>query len=123
MSIAMGLFMHAVFQDGTLAPVRSPEELLEVLNTHEKRVEGTNAFLVTASEELNELAPVEVLAGRFFKAHADEPGRVVCGEDGRAKVVPYTANDLLAHRRMLERSVEDRAASVIAVAKRWGLDS
>ena len=120
MTVAMGLFMHAVYQDGTLAAQQSPEELLETLNRHEKRVEGSNAFLVTACDELNELAPVEVLAGRYFKAREESPGHTVW-VDGQAKQEPYTEVDIAAQRRILEASVEVRAAKVIAAAKLWGV--
>jgi len=118
MSVAMGLFMHSVFEDGTLAAEQSPEVLLETLNRHDKRVEGSNAFLVTSCDALNELSPIEVLAGRWFKARQEAPGRTVWG-NGKATVVPYTEADIAAHRRILELPVEERAAKVIAAAKRW----
>lgn len=101
MGRAMGLFMHAIWQDGTLAPVRTPEELLDVLNKHEGRIEGTNAFLVTSEDPLNELAPVEVLAGRRFAVQED--------------VHP-------SQQRILDLPLEERAAKVISVAKRQGLE-
>lgn len=96
----MGLFMHAVFQDGTLAPVRTPEELLDVLNKHEGRVEGSNAFLVTSEDELNELSPVELLAGKRF---AVQPG----------------VHE--SQQRLLDLPLEERAAKVIVVAKEHGI--
>lgn len=120
MTMQLGLFMHAAFQDGTFAVLRSPEELLDVLNEHEKRVEGAHAFLVTSCDELNELAPAEVLTGRYFQARGEAPGRSAMTPDGMA-TVPYTETDLAAQRRILERSSEERAALVIAAAKHWGI--
>lgn len=122
MSRALGLFVHSIFEDGTLAALRTPEELLDVLNKHAGRVEGMHLFFVTAEDHLNELAPVEVLAGRRFQAQINNPGRVVWNsEKGGAEVIPFTEVDTTAHERMLNRSLEERLAKVLALAKCWGL--
>jgi hypothetical protein len=123
MSKELGLFMHAVWQDGTLSAVRTPEELLEVMNKHEKRVEGTNAFLVTSADALNELAPVEVLAGKRFQVQIDNPVDIVFeGDPPQSKLEPRSQAVIDAHNRFLDMPLEARAAHVIAVAKRWGLE-
>jgi hypothetical protein len=102
MSRALAVFVQSVFNDGTVAPLRTPEELLDVLNQHEKRVEGGHTFLVTLADELNELAPVEVLAGQRFKVQNE--------------------NELHpSQSRYLDLPLEQRVAKVLHAAKEWGI--
>ena len=100
MSREMASFVQAVFNDGTVAPIRTPEELLDVLNQHEKRVEGGHAFLVTLADELNELAPVELLAGARFKVQTEVHS---------------------SQKRLLDLSLEERVAKVLHAANDWGV--
>jgi hypothetical protein len=129
MNRAMGLFMHAVFQDGTLAQMRTPDELLDVLNKHKARIEGSHAFLVTGCDELNELAPVELLAGKPFAARAEMAKEIADGKhEGKPFVVLYSGPGFIrgvheSQQRLLNLSLEERAAKVIHVAKSWGVVS
>jgi hypothetical protein len=128
MSRSMGLFMHTVWQDGTLAPVRTPDELLEVLNKHEGRVEGSHAFLVGSEDSLNELAPVELLAGKALAARATMAKEIAEGKhEGKPFVVLYSGPGFIngvhaSQQRLLNLPLEERAAKVIAAAKHYGLD-
>lgn len=93
-------FVQAAFDDGTLAQIRTPEELLEELKTRENPPEGTLAFLVSQSPELNELSPVELLAGSRFKVQQE------LGVDS-------------CQTRYLELSVEERVAMTMHAVRDW----
>lgn len=114
-------FVRTLFEDGTIARIQTPEELQKVLPEHSAYVQGSNPFFVSACDQLNELSPVEVLAGRRFQAAIDNPLRVVWeGSPGKAGLTPLTAADFAAYSRMLDRTVEERAAKVMHAAKHWG---
>lgn len=127
MSKELTVFMWGVFRDGTLTPVRTAEELLEVLNKHESRVEGTNAFMVSQQDELNELSPVELLAGKPFAArvtmaqeiaegkHTDKPFTHLYSGPG------YTNGVHTSQQRILDLPVEERTAKVLQCARAWGV--
>lgn len=118
MNIQIAKFIQSVFDDGTLAVLRTPEALLDLLDHHGARPEMIHPFLVSTQDCLNELAPVEVLAGKRFQIQIDNPGRLVwSSEKGQGEVIPLTEGDRVAYRRMLDLSVEERTAKVIAAAK------
>jgi hypothetical protein len=61
------LFFQTIFADGTLDKDWTADMLLEALKARADFPEGALTFLVTQQDSLNELAPVEVLAGRRFR--------------------------------------------------------
>jgi hypothetical protein len=97
-TITLPKFIQAAFDDGTLAVQRTPESLLEVLNAREGGPSDRHFFLVTADDGLNELAPVEVLAGQRLAVQA------------QFGVHP-------SQQRYLDLSLEERVAKVIHSAK------
>ncbi|BDD79648.1 hypothetical protein [Burkholderia phage FLC9] len=125
----MSIFMHTVFQDGTLAPVRTPDQLLDVLTRHSAVVEGTHAFLVTGQDELNELAPVELLAGQPFASRATMAQEIADGKhEGKPFVVLYSGPGFIkgvhaSQQRLLNLPLEERAAKVIHAAEDWRVAS
>lgn len=122
MNHALAGFVQAVFDDGTVAKLQTPEELLRVLDKHEKYVDGAYPFFVSAADELNELSPVEVLAGKRFQAAIDNPVRLVFeGDPPKSKVVPLTKTDHAAHDRLLVLDVELRVAKVLHAARNWSV--
>ena len=117
------------FEDGTLAVLRTPEELEGLLSALPGAPKGTRTFLVTADDDLNELAPVEVLAGKRFEAVAEMARKIESGE--------VSSNHPLANRysgpgfkdgvhesqqRILDVPLEVRAAKVIALARRASIE-
>lgn len=111
------IFLQNIFADGTLSQHSTPETLLEALKLHKDFPTRATTFLVSGREMLNELAPVEVLAGKRFQAAIDHPVRVVGGKQGHAELVVLTATDNAAHRRVLERRLEERVIKVIYAAR------
>lgn len=105
-------FFQSTFADGTLSKDWIPEVLLETLKAREDFPKALAPFLVTQQESLNELSPVEVLAGRVFKAKDDNPVRVVFGPTGSYSV-PITDVDRLAYKRLFDREIHERVIRVI----------
>lgn len=93
-------FLQNIFADGTLSWGYSAQQLLEALQKHKDYPKRMLTFLVTSREMLNELAPVEVLAGTRFPGHEHAPHM-----------------DVAAHNRILERKLEERVIKVIYAAR------
>lgn len=106
------LFFQTVFADGTLDKPWVPELLLAELKAREDFPKDMAPFLVTQKDSLNELAPVEVLAGRRFQAQIDNPVRVVQGATG-SYTVNLTDADKAAHNRVFDHKLHERVIRVI----------
>jgi hypothetical protein len=111
------LFFQNIFADGTLSKKLTPDQLLpELKKRRDYPVIG--AFLVTESEILNELSPLEVLAGRRFAAQEACPVHVVW-MGRQATAIADSETDKAAHARMLEYPLQERVIRVIAAAREW----
>jgi len=111
------------FEDGTLAVLRTPEELKGLLAALPGAPSGMTAFLVTESDELNELAPAEALAGKVFEARVAAAAKIERGEfsdpnqNHRYTGPGYTNGVHESQQRILDLSVEERVARVLHAAE------
>jgi hypothetical protein len=119
--------IREAFEDGTLAVLRTPEELGELLVSTPGAPSGTRTFLVTAVDDLNELSPVEVLAGQVFEARRAMARQIADGtvpQDHpmahRYSGPGYTDGVHESQQRILGQSVEVRVAHVLNAAK-WAV--
>lgn len=121
--------IHEAFEDGTLAVLRTPEELEGLLSALPGAPSGTRTFLVTADDDLNELSPVEVLAGRPFAARAER-----AKAQAEATEIPpvwethlngpgYVDGVHTSQQRILDLSVEERVTRVIELARRVSIEA
>jgi hypothetical protein len=121
-------FVSTVFDDGTLAPERTPEDLLLTLNKHELWLEEAHYFLVTMSDSLNELSPVETLAGKPLETRAVYAKRIESYEtngDEHPLALSYTGPGYTngihtSQQRILGLSLEERVVKVLHCAIAWG---
>jgi hypothetical protein len=121
--------IHEAFEDGTLAVLRTPEELAGLLSALPGAPSGTRTFLVTADDELNELSPVEVLAGRAFESRVEFARKIASGEVAEDHPAAhlysgpgFTDGVHTSQQRILDAPVEVRAAKVIALARDWSAE-
>lgn len=115
------VFFQNAFSDGTINTHKTPEALLDALIVHKdcppkKKFTGTTAFLVTANQALNDMAPVEVLAGKRFQVAEDDPVQVGYGSKG-AVIIPFSETDQRAQARLLNYKVEERVIRVLYAAR------
>ena len=115
------VFFQNAFADGTIAKHKTPEALLEALFAHkdcpsQKRTSRTWAFLVNGNPALNDMAPVEVLAGKRFEVMQENPAQVIGGNQG-AVIIPPSEVDQRAWARLLNYKVEERVIRVLYAAR------
>jgi hypothetical protein len=117
------------FRDGTLAVLRTPEELEGLLSALPGAPSGTRTFLVTQADECNELSPVEVLAGKPYENRAKRAKEIAAGTRQLAgweddpNGPGFTDGVHASQWRLLNQSVEERAALVIALSHRRSVEA
>jgi hypothetical protein len=103
-------------KEDTLYGPQNPQELLDRINALPGAPAETNPFMVTANEALNDMAPVEVLAGKRFQVAEDDPVQVGYGSKG-AVIIPFSETDQRAQARLLNYKVEERVIRVLYAAR------
>lgn len=117
-------FIRNTFEDGTLAVLRTPEELEVLLKASPGcPQDGSATFLTTQIDELNELCLVEVLAGKPYASRAQHAQDLTAGvkqlqpweDDINGK--GYTNGMHESQWRILNLPVEERVAKVLHVVR------
>lgn len=117
-------FIHNTFEDGTLAVLRTPEELEGLFKASPDCPQnGSATFLTAQVDELNDLCLVEVLAGKPYARRAQHAKDLAAGvkqlqpweDDINGK--GYTEGVHESQWRILNLTVEERVARVLFVVR------